>query len=110
MTIIDFVEDLTNQVNIFHDNDVSAETLAEKMTQDCQHWANLLLLSGGPLELEKCLYHFIQFEFHPDSTPFMSPNYKGPPIKIATKTTTKLLLSTIQSMNPIKYWAILKHP
>ena len=109
MMILGFVDDVTNQVNDFLDNSVTVETLVEKMTHDCQLWSNLLRISGGLLELEKCSYHFIQFEFHPDGTPFMSSNIKGPPIRIITKKTMKQSLKNRnQYLNFIKYWDTLK--
>jgi hypothetical protein len=39
------------------------------MKYDSQLWALLLWLTGGLLELQKCSYHVIHFNFKPDGTP-----------------------------------------
>ena len=49
----------------------SFEELKIKMTQDVQLWHDLLWASGGKLELSKCGYHLIYYEFNPEGIPKM---------------------------------------
>ena len=39
------------------------------MTQDAQLWHDLLWASGSKLELSKCGYHLIYYEFNPEDIP-----------------------------------------
>eukprot|EP00957_Ditylum_brightwellii_P116141 8859892-Ditylum_brightwellii.AAC.1 len=77
LTLLGIVDGMTNQVNEFFNNEVTAQELAFKMDQDSTLWSTLLWLSGGLLELSKCLYHFIHFGFQPDSIPGMIPDNLG---------------------------------
>jgi hypothetical protein len=43
--------------------------LLEKMKQDAQLWHDLLWCSGGKLELPKCGYHIIHYEFENSGVP-----------------------------------------
>jgi hypothetical protein len=55
-----FINDNAGQVNLFgKDKPPTLETLLMMM----QHHAQILLESGGNLELAKCLYHFIYYDF-----------------------------------------------
>ena len=47
------------------------KTLKEKMQEDAQLWHDLLLVSGGKLELPKCGYHLIHYDFEPSRIPKM---------------------------------------
>lgn len=49
------------------------EELKIKMTEDAQLWHDLLWASGGKLELPKCGYHLIYYDFSPDGIPYMRP-------------------------------------
>ena len=49
----------------------SLEELKEKMTQDAQLWHDLLWSSGGKLELPKCGYHLIYYNFNDNGLPHM---------------------------------------
>eukprot|EP00957_Ditylum_brightwellii_P164185 12500408-Ditylum_brightwellii.AAC.1 len=54
LTILGLVDNITNQVNEFLNNEVTAQELAPKMEQDSSLWSSLIWLSGGLLELSKC--------------------------------------------------------
>eukprot|EP00957_Ditylum_brightwellii_P166065 12643393-Ditylum_brightwellii.AAC.1 len=69
LAILGFVDGMINQVNKFQNNEVTLQELLENMQQDSQLWAMLLWLTGGLLELQKCLYHVIHFEFKEDGMP-----------------------------------------
>eukprot|EP00957_Ditylum_brightwellii_P075865 5765777-Ditylum_brightwellii.AAC.1 len=60
------------------------------MEQSSTLWSTQLWLSGGLLELSKCLYHFIHFGFQPNGTPSMIPDDLGLALTIngADKNTT----------------------
>eukprot|EP00957_Ditylum_brightwellii_P204366 15338884-Ditylum_brightwellii.AAC.1 len=69
LAILGFVDDVTNQVNMFQDNIVTVDKLINDMKRDSQLWDMLLWLTGGLLELQKCSYHTIHFNFKSDGTP-----------------------------------------
>eukprot|EP00957_Ditylum_brightwellii_P091960 7002065-Ditylum_brightwellii.AAC.1 len=57
LTLLGLVNDVTNQVNEFLNNDVTATELALNMEHNSTLWSTLLWLSGGLLELSKCSHH-----------------------------------------------------
>eukprot|EP00957_Ditylum_brightwellii_P046332 3515939-Ditylum_brightwellii.AAC.1 len=52
------------------------------MQLDAQLWFDLLLTSGGLLELDRCSYHFIYYQFLEDTAPIMSSHRQGPKLCI----------------------------
>jgi hypothetical protein len=72
-SIVGFVDDSNCQTNFFRCNDqTSCEHLIAAATHDAQLWADLLWTSGGYLELPKCSYHVIHFDFSSNGRPFMT--------------------------------------
>jgi hypothetical protein len=81
-SMVGFVDDSTDSVNDFHNNEATVESLLGWLQVDAQLWNDLLWCSGGMLELPKCSYHFLFFDFdasgkpishHPDpSSPYPS--------------------------------------
>ena len=69
LAILGFVDNVTNQINMFQDNNITVNDLLQDMKHDSQLWALLVWLTGGLLELQKCSYHVIHFNFKPDDTP-----------------------------------------
>jgi hypothetical protein len=70
--MVGFVDDSTGQVNTFESNEQpTPELLAALMKIDAQLWSDLLWVSGGRLELPKCSYHQIHFDFLSDGQPQM---------------------------------------
>ncbi len=78
-----FVDDNAGQVNLFGDNiPPSPETLLAMMQHDGQLWADILRESGGDLELPKCSYHFIFYDFLKSGTPILKSGRVGPELKL----------------------------
>eukprot|EP00957_Ditylum_brightwellii_P104046 7926839-Ditylum_brightwellii.AAC.1 len=80
--MVGFVDDATGQVNSCTDNMASLTYLIELMSQAAQLWSDLLWLSRGYLELDKCSYHFIYYCFVDDGTPIMQSKCPGPPLRV----------------------------
>eukprot|EP00957_Ditylum_brightwellii_P055737 4223304-Ditylum_brightwellii.AAC.1 len=77
------------------------------MQEDAQVWSDLLWLTGGLLELDKCSYHSIWYEFLQDGTPVMQSTRPGPPLivnQLDNKTNTE-----IQYKNLYIPYAMLGH-
>jgi len=90
--MVGFVDDSTC-ITGGNKNDTIQELLA-KMKDDAQLWHDLLWCSGGKLELSKCGYHVIHFDFDDNGIPHMrhSPgdsillqNDQGNDVKIKSK-------------------------
>jgi hypothetical protein len=93
LSMVGFVDDSTGQVNQFlaHEQPTPSQ-LATIMKNDAQLWSNLLWLSGGLLELPKCSYHHIHFDFDPSGKPSMRGGH----------VTNQIMLSDIQTGAQIK--------
>eukprot|EP00957_Ditylum_brightwellii_P010033 757266-Ditylum_brightwellii.AAC.1 len=72
ITMVGFVDDTTGQTHTFESNGVAPERLIEQMQHDAQLWSDLLWISGGLLELDKCSYHLVYYVFLDDGTPVMA--------------------------------------
>jgi hypothetical protein len=82
-SMVGFVDDSTGIVNSFCSRiQPSPEELLNKMCHDAQLWHDLLWCSGGMLELPKCSYHFLYFDYLPDGTPTPRGGQVGPNLSI----------------------------
>ena len=71
-SIVGFVDDSNCQTNNFLSNNQSnLYELCIAATADAQLWSDLLWTSGGFLELPKCSYHMIHFEFDENGAPHL---------------------------------------
>jgi len=70
--MLGFVDDTSNQTNHFESaTPPSMEELIRLMQHDAQIWSDLLWASGGELELSKCTFHHIRFQFDLKGRPTM---------------------------------------
>lgn len=83
-SIVGFVDDSNCQTNNFMcNNQEECDDLLASATADAQLWADLLWVSGGYLELQKCSYHLLHFDFASNGRPFMTNrNDLGLPISV----------------------------
>jgi hypothetical protein len=85
LSMIGFGDDSTGQVNAFtYDVQPNPELL-----QDL--WSNLLWLSSGLLELTKCSFHHIHFDFAANGTAMMRPGTFGNPLQLHDELTNQLV-------------------
>jgi hypothetical protein len=82
---IGFVDDTASYVNNFlSDIPPTPTKMITWLTHDSQLWSDLLFKSGGSLELPKCTYHFSQYRFAFDGTPFLQCGQVGPSVVVRT--------------------------
>jgi hypothetical protein len=67
-TMEGFVDDTDVQVNDAK-TPYTAQELAQVLQIDAQHWEKLLFTSGGKLELNKCFFYLLYWEFDDDGKP-----------------------------------------
>lgn len=73
MSMVGFVDDSTGILNDFQpQSESSIPELCRRMQHDAQLWNNLLFCTGGKLELTKCSFHVLSFEFRPNGAPIPS--------------------------------------
>eukprot|EP00957_Ditylum_brightwellii_P035785 2713479-Ditylum_brightwellii.AAC.1 len=77
------------------------------MQEDAQVWSDLLWLTWGLLELDKCPYYFIWYEFLQDGTPVMQSTRPGPPLIV--KQSNNKTNTEIQYKNPYAPHTMLGH-
>jgi hypothetical protein len=82
--MVGFVDDSTGTVNNFANNAATVEKLLCKLQHDVQLWNDLLWCSGGMLELLKCSYHFLFFQFDTSGAPHPLGGIVAPPLEIVT--------------------------
>lgn len=99
LSMIGFVDDSTGQVNSFRQNNQPTPAFLRAIMQlDAQLWNDLLWLSGGLLELSKCSFHHIHFDFAPDGTPMMRSGTFGAPLQVHDELTDTLVTIPAKSV------------
>jgi hypothetical protein len=76
--MVGFVDDSTGTVNDFANNAMTVEQLLQCLQLDAQLWNDLLWCSGGMLELPRCSYNFLCFEFNKSGKPHPIGDTVGP--------------------------------
>ena len=66
---IGFVDDVRTTTNAFDDASVSVPTLTTTAETNDQLWHDILTTTNQALELSKCGYHIIAYDFKPDGAP-----------------------------------------
>ena len=102
LSIVGFVDDSTSITNDFRSQPPSPETLLVKLEHDVQLWHDLLWSSGGCLELPKCSYHFIYFDFKPDGTPYARTHFHRDAISVNDPHGNPIRIPQKSSFNPHK--------
>jgi hypothetical protein len=98
LSMIGFVDDSTGQVNEFElDTQPTPEFLRKIMQTDAQLWSDLLWLSGGLLELGKCSFHQIHFDFEADGRPLMRAGTYGDPLLVQDALTSSSVIIPAKS-------------
>jgi len=70
ISMVGFVDDSTGSYNDFRpQKELPFDTMMDNMQKDAQTWNDLLWCSGGKLELPKCSYHVLRFNFAPNGKP-----------------------------------------
>eukprot|EP00957_Ditylum_brightwellii_P161557 12300605-Ditylum_brightwellii.AAC.1 len=80
--MVGFVYDAMGKTNKFYNNNATQEELIQLMQHDAQLWSDLLWVSGGILELDKCSCHFIYYCFLADGTPIMMSKRPDPQLQV----------------------------
>ena len=82
---VGFVDDTCCYVNLFRrDTPPDPIELIQLLQHDSQLWSDLLWKSGGALELPKCTYHYSQYDFAVDGTPYLRSGRIGPAVEVKT--------------------------
>jgi hypothetical protein len=110
-SMVGFVDDSTGTINSFRSHTTpTPESLLKKMQHDAQLWHDLLWCSGGMLELPKCSYHFLYFDFEKDGTPIPRGNQVGPSLTIQSPTNQPVSIPSKSVYNPHKTLGHYKAP
>ena len=81
--MIGFVDDTSGSANDFRRPSRAPLThYISKAQDDAQRWNDVLALSGGALNPQKCSYHFMYYDFSIDGLPLLQAGTFGPTITI----------------------------
>ena len=71
--MVGFVDDSNGQTNLFmqDETDATRSTILNQLQANAQLWSGLLGASGGALELSKCSYHVIAWQFTTKGAPVL---------------------------------------
>jgi hypothetical protein len=68
---VGFVDDIRTSTNDFKNNSIPIDQLIGMATKDSQVWHDLLAVCNQKLELPKCGYHAIMYDFEPSGEPIL---------------------------------------
>ena len=82
--MIGFVDDTSGSANDFRrPSRAPPAHYISKAQEDAQRWNDVLALSGGALNPQKCSYHFMYYDFSIDGIPLLQAGTFGPTITIS---------------------------
>lgn len=106
------MDDSTGTCNDFQPNcERPVSELLKLMEADAQLWNNLLYCTGGKLELSKCSFHILHFEFRPDGRPIASLDKYDNKIQLTDlETHTTVPIASKRAFDPHLTLGHLKSP
>ena len=117
--LLGFVDDVNNRTNLDLTIDSRLlvgllENLIQQATKDSQLWHDILTAANQELELSKCKYHFIHFQFESNGAPTMvedpHPDQPQYPLTIRGKDHQPVPITYVPSSKAIKYLGCQKCP
>lgn len=84
--MVGYVDDSNGQTNSFTaDNQPPTSELLQKAQHDAQQWHDLLHASGGALELSKCVYQLITWQFLSKGQPLLEAGVPNHSVQVNTQ-------------------------
>ena len=117
--LLGFVDDVSNRTNLNPNVDSQElnnilDALIEQASRDSQLWHDILTGANQELELNKCKYHFVHFDFKPNGQPVMAeePDPANPQhrLTITSRDGNPAPIQFVQSSKAIKYLGCQKCP
>jgi hypothetical protein len=84
--MVGFVDNSNGQTHLFehHESERTRQSTITQLNDNAQLWADLLGVTGGELELSKCSYHVLAWQFNVTGAPTLvtdSSRFKGVSVK-----------------------------
>ena len=102
-----FVDDVMNRTALpwnLPNPQESLTQLIEQASQDSQLWHDLLESTNQTLELQKCKYHVIHYDFEESGQPSLVVNPDPPaPLSVQDKTGSPVTITHVPNDQAIKY-------
>jgi len=82
--MVGYVDDSNGQTNKFRDNVQPQDSeILQQATHDAQTWHDVLGASGGALELPKCSYQLLSWQFTKDGVPYLKMEVPIHPVTVS---------------------------
>ena len=114
--LLGFVDDVNNRTNLPPSVDgvglaSTLEQLLEQASKDSQLWHDILTAANQELELTKCKYHVIHFDFQENGAPVMVDEDTPPaPLNVTGKQGQAVTITHVKNSKAIKYLGCHKSP
>ena len=106
---IGFVDNVRTRVNAFGNNALNLDQLIAMGTRDSQLWHDILTISNQALELPKCGYHAIIYDFEPTGEPFLVDNPESQ-LVLRDANGQQFHISKLKNTKAVKYLGTHKCP
>jgi hypothetical protein len=112
LTQLGFVDDVNNRTNIPWNNEVKdMQQLLRIASQESQLWYDIMEAANQSLELTKCCYHVMEYQFKPSGKPIMvtttSPDNQ---LIVQDKNQNRVIIRHIPNDEATKYLGCWKAP
>ena len=115
--LLGFVDDVNNRTNIPPSIELNfgiyqvIHELIEQASRDSQLWHDIITAANQELELTKCKYHVIYYDFKENGEPIMVDSPDPPaPLQIHDRQGQPITIQHVQSSKSIKYLGCHKSP
>ena len=110
--VLTFIDDSNTRFNDFvSDPPPPIEDLLQAASQDAQLWHDIIVAINQELELSKCSYHAIYYEFEPSGKPVLACNDEPPGnLQINDVNGNPVSINYVPNSKPIKYLGLLQSP
>ena len=106
-----FVDDTSNRTNDFDNQEqLTAKKMLHLMQHDAQVWHDIVWASGGDLELPKCTFHQIHFEFDHKGRPKMLQGRFSSSLHVVTAAGKKIRIKQLSVCESHKLLGCHKEP
>jgi hypothetical protein len=112
LTQLGFVDDVNNRTNLPWNRDPqpNMQQLMRMASQDSQLWHDILEAANQSLELTKCCYHVMEFEFKPSGKPVLVIHNQRDQLLVQDKHDNRVIIRHVPNNEATKYLGCWKAP
>jgi hypothetical protein len=111
LTQLGFVDDVNNRTNLPWNDQATITNLLQMASKESQLWYDIMEAANQSLELTKCKYHVMEFQFKPSGKPIMvTHDNPEDELVVQDKNQNRITIQHTPNNKAIKYLGCWKAP